>query len=203
MAVSRRLRFEILRRDNHTCRYCGQAAPDVKLTVDHVLPEALGGSDEASNLVTACQPCNAGKSSIAPDSPIVEGVADDALKWALAITRATEIQRARRAEKDDYIAAFDHEWRRWSYGRDGKQFVSRPADWEATIARHFDASLDIDALTQLVRDVITRATHPSYATAPKGYVRDEDMWRYFCGALRNHMRERSELATELLAERVT
>ncbi len=124
-------------------------------------------------------------------------------EWALAITRATEIQRARRAEKDDYIAAFDHEWRRWSYGRDGKQFVSRPADWEATIARHFDASLDIDALTQLVRDVITRATHPSYATAPKGYVRDEDMWRYFCGALRNHMRERSELATELLAERVT
>ena len=32
MAVSKRLRFEILRRDNHACRYCGQMAPDVKLT---------------------------------------------------------------------------------------------------------------------------------------------------------------------------
>lgn len=38
MAVSKRTRFEVLRRDDHTCRYCGQSAPDVKLTVDHVLP---------------------------------------------------------------------------------------------------------------------------------------------------------------------
>ena len=28
MAVSKRLRYEILRRDNHTCRYCGASAPD-------------------------------------------------------------------------------------------------------------------------------------------------------------------------------
>lgn len=35
MPVSKRLRYEVLRRDSHTCRYCGGAAPDVKLTVDH------------------------------------------------------------------------------------------------------------------------------------------------------------------------
>ncbi|MEJ7724319.1 MAG: hypothetical protein WKF64_08445 [Ilumatobacteraceae bacterium] len=35
--ISRRLRFEILRRDGHTCRYCGARAPDVPLTVDHVI----------------------------------------------------------------------------------------------------------------------------------------------------------------------
>jgi 5-methylcytosine-specific restriction endonuclease McrA len=29
--VSRRLRLEVLRRDGHTCRYCGAQAPDVKL----------------------------------------------------------------------------------------------------------------------------------------------------------------------------
>lgn len=33
MAVSKRLRYEILRRDDHACRYCGDRAPDVKLTV--------------------------------------------------------------------------------------------------------------------------------------------------------------------------
>lgn len=36
MAVSKRLRYEILRRGNHTCRYCGASAPDVPLRVDHV-----------------------------------------------------------------------------------------------------------------------------------------------------------------------
>ena len=41
MAVSKRLRYEILRRDNHTCRYCGESAPDVKLTIDHVVPVSL------------------------------------------------------------------------------------------------------------------------------------------------------------------
>ena len=55
MAVSKRTRFEVLRRDNHTCRYCGQSAPDVKLTVDHVLPVALGGHDDPTNLVAACK----------------------------------------------------------------------------------------------------------------------------------------------------
>lgn len=63
MAVSKRLRYEILRRDNHTCRYCGASAPDVPLRVDHVTPVALGGTDEPSNLVTSCEPCNSGKTS--------------------------------------------------------------------------------------------------------------------------------------------
>jgi 5-methylcytosine-specific restriction endonuclease McrA len=38
MAVSKRTRYEVLRRDNHACRYCGGIAPDVILTVDHVTP---------------------------------------------------------------------------------------------------------------------------------------------------------------------
>ena len=38
MAVTKRTRYEVLRRDGHACRYCGQMAPDVKLAVDHVVP---------------------------------------------------------------------------------------------------------------------------------------------------------------------
>lgn len=36
MAVSKRTRFEVLRRDGHICQYCGEKAPDVTLHVDHV-----------------------------------------------------------------------------------------------------------------------------------------------------------------------
>ena len=60
--MSQRLRFTIFERDNFTCRYCGQKAPDVRLEVDHVLPVACGGGNEPSNLVSACEDCNAGKS---------------------------------------------------------------------------------------------------------------------------------------------
>src|SRR5690242_2374425 len=91
MAIPKRLRYEILRRDNHACRYCGAAAPDVKLTVDHVVPVALGGTDEPSNLVTACEPCNTGKSASTPDAPVVDDVAADALRWSRAMAQATEI----------------------------------------------------------------------------------------------------------------
>lgn len=48
-------------RDAFTCRYCGQKAPDVQLQVDHIHPRALGGNDEAENLITACFDCNMGK----------------------------------------------------------------------------------------------------------------------------------------------
>lgn len=69
--IPKRLRYEVLRRDRHTCRYCGASAPDVRLTVDHVLPRVLGGTNDPTNLVTACADCNSGKTSIHPDSPLV------------------------------------------------------------------------------------------------------------------------------------
>ena len=61
MALTKRQRFEILKRDNFTCRYCGRQAPAVKLEVDHLMPQRLGGDDSAANLITSCHDCNAGK----------------------------------------------------------------------------------------------------------------------------------------------
>lgn len=106
MAVSKRTRYEVLRRDNHTCRYCGASAPEVKLTVDHVTPVALGGTDDPSNLVAACADCNAGKASSAPDAPLVENVRAVDAAWADAMRRAAELRAAERAAEDAYCDAF-------------------------------------------------------------------------------------------------
>src|SRR5690554_3945800 len=86
MAVSKRTRFEVLRRDSFRCQYCGLNAPETGegLTIDHVVPVSLGGSDKPENLVAACKDCNAGKSSIQPDSPLVAQVAQSAVDWALS-----------------------------------------------------------------------------------------------------------------------
>lgn len=52
MAVSKRLRFEVLRRDNHACRYCGATPPDVVLTIDHVVQTALGGGTTSRRILS-------------------------------------------------------------------------------------------------------------------------------------------------------
>lgn len=41
-----------------------EAAPDVLLVVDHVVPVAKGGENEILNLVTSCDTCNAGKGAV-------------------------------------------------------------------------------------------------------------------------------------------
>jgi len=59
-----KLRWKILQRDNFTCQYCGQSAPNVKLEVDHKIPIAEGGTDDEDNLVTTCYACNRGKNGL-------------------------------------------------------------------------------------------------------------------------------------------
>jgi hypothetical protein len=50
----RKLRKQVLERDNWTCTYCGNEAN----TADHVIPRRYGGVDDLTNLVAACQRCN-------------------------------------------------------------------------------------------------------------------------------------------------
>lgn len=72
------IRFDVLRRDGYTCRYCGRSAPDVPVHVDHVIPRVEGGTDDPSNLVTACQDCNLGKGvSPADRQSVARMVAND------------------------------------------------------------------------------------------------------------------------------
>jgi hypothetical protein len=61
--ISPSVRFDVLRRDNFTCRYCGRKAPLVRLQVDHIVPWSAGGTNELSNLATVCVECNIGKSA--------------------------------------------------------------------------------------------------------------------------------------------
>lgn len=72
MGLSVRARFEVFKRDDFTCQYCGRKSPEVVLEVDHIVPRAGGGSDDVINLRTSCWECNSGKSD-KPLSEIVTG----------------------------------------------------------------------------------------------------------------------------------
>jgi hypothetical protein len=58
------LRFDVLKRDNYTCRLCGaspQTQPGLALEVDHITPRSKGGNNDPINLWTLCFACNRGK----------------------------------------------------------------------------------------------------------------------------------------------
>lgn len=64
------VRFDVLHRDGFRCVYCGATAKVSPLHVDHVVPVVKGGSDEMSNLVTACADCNLGKGDREAQLPV-------------------------------------------------------------------------------------------------------------------------------------
>lgn len=70
--VSVRTRFEVFKRHNFTCRYCGRTSPEVVLEIDHIVPACEGGTGDPINLAVSCWDCNRGKAGI-PLSEVMTG----------------------------------------------------------------------------------------------------------------------------------
>jgi CRISPR/Cas system Type II protein with McrA/HNH and RuvC-like nuclease domain len=66
-SLSKKVRFEIFKRDGFTCVYCGNTPPSVVLEVDHIEPVSKGGDDSMENLITSCFDCNRGKRDVPLD----------------------------------------------------------------------------------------------------------------------------------------
>jgi 5-methylcytosine-specific restriction endonuclease McrA len=74
--VPRRFRRQVTNtflfaRDAYTCQYCGRTQAELRpreaLTRDHLIPLSRGGSNEWTNVVTACSPCNTRKANRMPN----------------------------------------------------------------------------------------------------------------------------------------
>lgn len=63
-SVTKKLREEILMRDNWTCQNCKKSIGQTKLQqpsdfhIDHIIPRSKGGSNEKDNLQVLCKSCN-------------------------------------------------------------------------------------------------------------------------------------------------
>lgn len=58
--VSEQTRRLVRKRSEYLCEYCHSPeylSPD-RFTIDHIVPQSLGGSDELDNLALACHRCN-------------------------------------------------------------------------------------------------------------------------------------------------
>ncbi len=179
MPVSKRLRYEILKRDNHTCRYCGQSAPDVKLAVDHVTPTALGGTDLPDNLVAACADCNSGKASTSPTAALVADVRADALRHAELVRQAYAVLLDHMGERDDYLHEFE------------SAFTHHlPQGWRESVGRWFKMGVPI---------LLVTAAASIACGSSKSFNQADSRFRYMCGIVWGQIQMVDETASERAA----
>lgn len=60
-------RVNIYGRDDYRCQYCGKKFSMSELTYDHVVPRSQGGKTTWTNIVSACDRCNAKKRDQTPE----------------------------------------------------------------------------------------------------------------------------------------
>jgi 5-methylcytosine-specific restriction endonuclease McrA len=87
-------------RDDYRCQFCGRTGVDLRhrecLTRDHLVPISRGGTNEWTNVVTACSTCNTRKGNRLPDEcrmpPLRPPVEPHFVHLTWAVRRLTPVQ---------------------------------------------------------------------------------------------------------------
>lgn len=171
MNISKRMRFEVFKRDGFACQYCGQQPPKVLLEVDHVNPKSKGGPDDINNLITACADCNRGKSDVSlkkipatlsKNVEIIKEKEDQLREYNKALSK---IRKREDASIESVEAIFTEYFPGYVLNQ---QFCDMPL-------RRF-----VQELPQIVvEDAMRQACH--YMKSVHGPDAREDGIRYFCG----------------------
>lgn len=177
MAIGKRVRFEIFKRDGFVCRYCGANPMTAVLEVDHVVPKSKGGTNDPINLVTSCFSCNSGKSNIElgesrlPPSFNAEAIKEHAEQTKAYLKAQKDMVKARASVADEFRAIWEE---RTSY-------LLTTSDM-ATV-RRFCQHIPLSDLAEAVDITLGKFTFENGRDAFSG-------WRYFCGICWKKMPER-------------
>lgn len=87
-------------RDQYRCQYCGRHMTEFKpreaLTRDHLVPLSRGGTNDWTNVITSCSPCNTRKGNRLPEEigmhPLTHPVEPHFVHLSWAVRRLTPIQ---------------------------------------------------------------------------------------------------------------
>lgn len=172
--MSVRTRFEVFKRDRFTCQYCGKTPPDVLLEADHIVPRAAGGSDDLTNLTTACWECNRGKADRLLEEgtePIVGRAQVDTLRERLEQAAAyTELVGEQESLVQKQSVLLNSVW--------AKAFNARDVDgfWTLDLGRFPDAA----SLRKFIRAIpIHEIVAAVDITASRFNVPTDDACRFF------------------------
>lgn len=166
MAITKKIRFEVFKRDGFACAYCGKNPPSVTLEIDHIHPKSRKGNDDINNLITACFDCNRGKKNILLDK-IPGKIQDnlDVLKEQEEQLKSyrrfiSKIERRIKRDINDIDNIYISQYQKWSFS-DSFRNIS---------LKYF--------LKKLPKHEVEEALHIAIARFPKD---ENTVIKYFCG----------------------
>ena len=172
VALSKKVRFDVFKRDGFVCQYCGAHPPDVVLEADHIIPVCDGGTNDIGNLITACFDCNRGKAgtglSVIPKSLAEQGAEIKEREEQLLGYRDIVQERIERIENDRWHVADS------LIPKSSENGMRR--DWLRSI-KQFNEKLPLHEVLDAVE----------IAWAKKPYS-DRQRFLYFCGVCWNKIR---------------
>lgn len=172
-ALSKKVRFEVFKRDSFTCQYCAAKPPKVPLEVDHIVPVCKGGKNHIDNLITACFDCNRGKAGNELTS-IPKTILEKSEGKKIALQQYKEYQKILSAERlqmesdiDLVEYVFSSVFIDWSFNQKFRLSVKK-----------FINELGIDIVIE------------SMETACNRIYKSDKALSYFCGICWTQIRER-------------
>jgi len=185
-SISKKLRFEIFKRDQFTCQYCGKNPPNAVLEIDHIEPVSKGGTNDEDNLLTSCFDCNRGKS----DTELGDV---KAVPIARKIERQREIQE-QLSEYNDFLLEV-REYENQLIDEIGQYWynkTAKPEDIDRYVFNEERATSVRNFVKRLPAVEIYDAIDIAFSQIkPNGYgVRDT--FKYFCGICWNKIRNGQE-----------
>jgi hypothetical protein len=173
IGISKKIRFEIFKRDGFKCQYCNASPPNVTLEVDHIVPISKGGTNQEENLITACFDCNRGKSNRELNS-INESLSEKTLRKKIALEQYREFQNVL-IEQDELInldisiveKVFKNTHKNWCFTDKFKLSI-----------RMFIEKIGIEETVNSMRKAVSRCSDP------------DDALSYFCGICWNKIKSK-------------
>lgn len=214
--ISKKLRFEVFKRDSFKCQYCGSSAPDVILHVDHIEPISKGGDNSIVNLITACNSCNLGKSDrrLSDDSAVrkQKEQLDELNKRREQLQMMMKWRQEIKSIDDQYIESFCNQYKElvpgWVINERGNLIVksllrkhsySHLIDALETAAEKLEFNDELLATEDTASQVLTNV---SKIAAFKKLPETEQSIRYIRGIVRNRMYCNETVCLSLLKDAV-
>lgn len=144
-SLSKKMRFDVFKRDGFQCQYCGSTPPAVVLEVDHIHPVSKGGKNRIDNLISSCFECNRGKAAgvltVAPQTVI-----DKAAVIAEKMEQLRAFERLQRAKRKAEEKSIDQVEEAFCDYYDGFHFANNFRESIRRILQHMMVYEVIDAM---------------------------------------------------------
>lgn len=173
-SMSKKLRFDVFKRDGFACQYCGAHPPQAILEPDHIKPVADGGTNDIDNLVTACFSCNRGKGARSLEN-VPQSLASKAAMVAESEAQLKGFQEVMEARRDRIEEEL---WRVAEVLDPGSSDKGMSRDWTASI-RKFNEKLGVHAVLEAADVARSKFSYGG-----------KRAFLYFCGVCWNLVRER-------------